>query len=330
MSVPAQVNGTKGQNTILPCSFTHPDQQFFTGEILVKWITGTFHGDTIFQCSVLNSTGGGQEQCSDPKAPNRYSVQGNPRDRNLSLLIQGLELSDINQYYCRVELNKKKKTMYQNRIGTWLQISALPEILSLSLVAGPPPSNVSLECVAEGNPRPTLTYHSPAGLVISGLVQPEANQFQITVHIPITSHDRHVCRATNQHGTVEQVFPLYQGPSVLTLALWISGAMLLLGLGLIIIWLKQRGTISFCSVGYRGVCTNGLLSLRNKREREAHSQPPEAPVPEIPLYVNSFEVSDTGIVYADVNVKNITNNLVQRSIMKDQDKDVCYVEVTFS
>ncbi|XP_061119044.1 sialic acid binding Ig-like lectin 15, like isoform X2 [Conger conger] len=317
-----KVDGTKGQYAILPCSFTHPEQQSFTGEILVKWITGTFHGPTMFQCSVMNSTEGRYEKCSDPNVPNRYSLRGNPRERNLSLLIQGLELSDIDQYYCRVELDNTRSTMYQSPKGTFLNIPAPPEILSLSQVPGPPPSNVSLECVAEGNPRPTLTYHSPAGLEIPGsmlvpLVPSKVNRFRTMVHIPMATSDPHICRATNKLDTVEQSFLSHQRPSALVLALCVSGAMLLLGLGLFL-WLKHRGTVSSCNCGYR-----------HKQKWEAHSQPPEVPVSEIPLYANSIEAKgDTGIIYADISVKNITNDL--SSMTKDGENDVCYAEVKFN
>ncbi|KAJ8290823.1 hypothetical protein GJAV_G00017990 [Gymnothorax javanicus] len=323
MSVPAQVNGTKGQNATLPCTFTHPSQQFFTGEILVKWITGGFYGHNIFQCSVMNRTEGRYDQCSDPEAPNRYSLLGSPQDRNLSLLIQGLKLSDINRYYCRVELSRKKLTSYQSEGGTRLQIFALPEILNFSLVPGPSPSNVSLECVAEGSPRPTLTYYSPAGQAISDMMSNslEVNSFRTLIRIPITSRDTYVCRAKNQLGSVEQVFHLHHTPPTLSLVLWISGALLILGLGLAVLWLKQRGNTSSCSFG-----------CRKKHKEETHSQPPEAPPgSEIPVYVNSSEVrGDTGIVYADIKVKKITNSLEQRNTMKDLDKDVCYAEVAFN
>ncbi|KAG9345091.1 hypothetical protein JZ751_009632, partial [Albula glossodonta] len=241
ISVPAQVNGTKGQNVVLPCSFTHPQQQHFTGEILVKWIIGTFKGNTIFQCSVMNSTARGLDQCSVRNVTRRYSLQGNPRDRDLSLHIQGLEFSDINQYFCRVELDRTKKTMYQTKTGTQLNVTAVPEILSLIQVAGPPPSNTSLECVAEGNPRPTLTFLSLSGPAAPALTSPVTSHFRVTLRIPISSRDIYVCRATNLHGTVERVFPSRQGPSAHTLASCISGALLLLGLGLLFFWLRQRG-----------------------------------------------------------------------------------------
>ncbi|XP_036395445.1 sialic acid binding Ig-like lectin 15, like [Megalops cyprinoides] len=198
MTVPARVNGTKGQSVVLPCSFTHPQQQSFKGEILVKWIVRDFYGDPIFQCSVSNSTEGRSDNCSDPSAPGRYSLWGSPQERDLSLLIRGLEFSDIQRYYCRVELDRTRRTMYQHGTGTWLHVSGPAEILNLSVVPGPMPGNSSLECMAEGNPRPTLTCQSSAGPVPRSLVTTATDRFRVTVRVPMTSQDTYVCRATNQ------------------------------------------------------------------------------------------------------------------------------------
>uniref|UniRef100_A0A674C5Z2 Immunoglobulin domain-containing protein n=1 Tax=Salmo trutta TaxID=8032 RepID=A0A674C5Z2_SALTR len=93
MTVPPVVNSTIGGDVVLPCSFTHPKQQI------------QFHDKPFFQCKVTNVTTGGMNECSVPESYQRFSVKGDPKQRDLSLLIRDLAVTDNGVYFCRVELD---------------------------------------------------------------------------------------------------------------------------------------------------------------------------------------------------------------------------------
>lgn len=105
MTVPPVVNSTIGGDVVLPCSFTHPKQQDYPKDITVQWITRQFHDKPFFQCKVTNVTTGGMNECSVPESYQRFSVKGDPKQRDLSLLIRDLAVTDNGVYFCRVELD---------------------------------------------------------------------------------------------------------------------------------------------------------------------------------------------------------------------------------
>jgi hypothetical protein len=105
MTVPPVVNSTIGGDVVLPCSFTHPKQQDYSKGITVQWVTRQFHDKPFFQCKVKNVTTGGMNECSVPESYQRFSVKGDPKQRDLSLLIRDLAVTDNGVYFCRVELD---------------------------------------------------------------------------------------------------------------------------------------------------------------------------------------------------------------------------------
>ncbi|MBN3317296.1 SIG15 protein, partial [Atractosteus spatula] len=165
MSIPAQVTGTKGQAVVLPCSFTHPQQDTYTGGIRVIWRVVSLSGQVIFQCHVSNSTEGSSAGCVDPNAPKRFRLQGDPRLRDLSLHIEDLQPSDSSTYYCRVELDADKDK-YGDINGTKLQV--------LAQVTGTKGQAVVLPCSFTHPQQDTYTggiriiwrVRSPSGQVI--------------------------------------------------------------------------------------------------------------------------------------------------------------------
>ncbi|XP_058601677.1 sialic acid binding Ig-like lectin 15, like isoform X2 [Onychostoma macrolepis] len=74
MKVEDQVNGTLGQNVILPCFFTHPKQNAYTGDITVKWMQDK-KIEPIFQCKFHNKTNGQDSNCIEQSLSERHLLQ---------------------------------------------------------------------------------------------------------------------------------------------------------------------------------------------------------------------------------------------------------------
>lgn len=120
MWVPPQMNGSEERRVVLPCTFSHPDQDTYRGQIHVKWIKDHFRAQPFFQCKLMNDTGAVGDECSGYVAVERFSLSGDPRFRDLSLLVSKLWLNDTGVYFCRVELESNS---YQNELGTKLSVT---------------------------------------------------------------------------------------------------------------------------------------------------------------------------------------------------------------
>ncbi|KAJ8004912.1 hypothetical protein DPEC_G00141210 [Dallia pectoralis] len=238
MTLPLEVNGTAGVDVVLPCSFTHPLQHNYSNNITVKWITTQFHNKPLFQCTVNNFTNLAPD-CSLSDQSLRFSLNGDPKKGNLSLLIRQLVETDGGLYFCRVELSEKH-SKWQDVNGTRLNVLEKAQIISLSWVTPPfGQGNGTLVCVVKGNPQPSITWWSSKGPIITGVTTRQPNSSHWTSSIPYFSQDVYTCRATNSLGMVETQFP--SGSTNLTVVLSLCVVMvllLLLGVAVFCLWKK--------------------------------------------------------------------------------------------
>ncbi|CAB1334695.1 unnamed protein product, partial [Coregonus sp. 'balchen'] len=243
MTVPPVVNGTIGGDVVLPCSFTHPQQQDYSKDITVQWIARQFHYMPFFQCK-------------------RFSVKGDPKQRDLSLLIRDLAVTDNGVYFCRVELDFYwLGGKWQTPSGTQLNIVAKAQFISLFWVeASSGPGNGSLRCVVEGNPPPTITWFSSS----------KSN---------IDPGEVYTCMAENSLGRAQRRFP--PGPTALTVALSVCGVLLLLLLlGVSLFCLRKRGYLRFCN------------SEKSKQQSELCTDPAIVVVSGSSIYANVSEMCE--------------------------------------
>ncbi|XP_041963174.1 sialic acid binding Ig-like lectin 15, like [Alosa sapidissima] len=241
MWAPPQVNGSERDRVALPCRFSHPNQDTYTGQIRVLWRKGDRYAEPFFKCTLMNSTGATGNECSGYVAAGRFSLSGDPRHRELSLLVSKLWLNDTGMYFCRVELDYNK---YQSSPGTTLNVTGPARIISLS--QKPVPDNSTLECVAVGNPPPEVTWFSSSNRQEQAAVKKADPQDKYTIRssIRISTKGVYTCRAKNSLGSHMTVFPPSKGPTALTL--WLSvlaGLLLLAGLVVVasLLWMKRRG-----------------------------------------------------------------------------------------
>ncbi|KAI2655004.1 Sialic acid-binding Ig-like lectin 15 [Labeo rohita] len=232
MKVQDQVNGTLGQNVILPCVFTHPKQNTYTGDITVKWMQGNKH-EPIFQCKVHNKTNRQDINCTNPRSSQQTSLQGNPRKGDTSLRINNLQFTSASQYTCRVELNYDKFEKH-----TMLNINAPAQILSLSMdfeVQG-----MMLKCIAQGNPIPQLKWTTSSGLLENAPNKTDYSNYIVASSVLVSDQDVSACQAVNSLGqdqkTVLPNNPNCSGLLVTTILGWL----LLLGLVAFILDMMRR------------------------------------------------------------------------------------------
>lgn len=98
-----QANDSLGQNVILPCSFTHPQHDTYTGIIIVIWMQEN-KKEPVFQCSLSNKTNSQDGNCTQ-RPSKRFWLHGNPGKRDLSLAITNLQFYDAAKYVCRLMLD---------------------------------------------------------------------------------------------------------------------------------------------------------------------------------------------------------------------------------
>uniref|UniRef100_A0A8C2GPU2 Sialic acid binding Ig-like lectin 15, like n=1 Tax=Cyprinus carpio TaxID=7962 RepID=A0A8C2GPU2_CYPCA len=212
MKVQYQVNGTLGQNVILPCIFTHPKQNSYTGDINIKWMQGNIH-EPIFQCIFRNKTNEQDGRCIYPTSSERLLFQGNHRKGDISLRINNVQFTDASQYTCRVELDYNTFEKH-----TTLNVNAPAQILSLSLDLDD--QGMMVKCIAQGNPIPEVKWTSSSGPLEH---LPFKAGHRVVSSVPFSDQNVYTCQTVNSLGQDQKTFPPNQntnqncsGLSVLT------------------------------------------------------------------------------------------------------------------
>ncbi|XP_067094658.1 sialic acid binding Ig-like lectin 15, like [Osmerus mordax] len=321
MTTAPVVNGTVGGDVVLPCTFTHPQQNTYFGVITVQWLFRRSNAMPFFECKMQNITQRKPYRCLDPESSQRFFIHDDPRESKLSLLVRNLTLTDNGDYYCRVELEYNK---FQLKSPTHLNVTAPVQILSLTWDRTASGSgNGSLCCIAEGNPRPSISW------LLSGQEEPSGQQevpgdYQVKSSIPYYTQHQYTCRADNRLGRAEASFP--PRASCLSVALSACGVMLVLLLGVVAVFLlRRRGILRLCPSDNR--C-------------EEQTKPGQSC--ECPVYANSTDLekrperSDLEEIGADemelvYSVIHITCPSLHRlPHVSTADEGVNYASVTFS
>ncbi|KAI5092486.1 sialic acid-binding Ig-like lectin 15 precursor [Silurus meridionalis] len=154
IQVSPEVRTIEGYPAVLPCSFTHPTHTLHSS-MNVVWRLGHARTSTVlFRCSSLN----GSQQCeTGPDQDQRYRLEGNHREHDLTLRISSTGLQDSGRYYCGVELPDQLHANYENKMGTRLRVEAPPRILSLS-IGGSADTRLKALCQVQGSPLPDVQW----------------------------------------------------------------------------------------------------------------------------------------------------------------------------
>ncbi|KAK1895221.1 Sialic acid-binding Ig-like lectin 15 [Dissostichus eleginoides] len=156
MAVSPVVFVPRGEDVVLPCSFTHPRQQHYSGMITVKWLARESNALPFFTCSVRNDSMEGKRGCAESQL--KYSTYGDLRRGELSLLIRRVQLGDNGTFFCRVELEGYRQYFQKE---TQLYVTVQPQILNMSVVEpGSDGAPRRLQCEVEGQPLPNVTWLS--------------------------------------------------------------------------------------------------------------------------------------------------------------------------
>ncbi|XP_072249479.1 sialic acid binding Ig-like lectin 15, like [Leuresthes tenuis] len=212
MTVSSVVTASRGEDAVLSCSFA-AGEEAYSGMITVKWLAREQKPAPFFQCSVKNDSVEAANPCKVPGS--KYSLNGDPRRGELSLLIRKVQLADIGAFFCRVEVDKAitwGRKYLQQKID--LYVNAAPQILSVSVVETPCNQDSSapswLQCEVEGNPLPKVIWLSASRrqLENQGLTL-ESGPYRQTSCVPYLAEEAQVftCRAESRLGDAERLFP---------------------------------------------------------------------------------------------------------------------------
>ncbi|XP_076594222.1 sialic acid binding Ig-like lectin 15, like isoform X2 [Chaetodon auriga] len=206
MKVAPVVTVPRGEDAVLSCSFTHPKQQDYSGKIIVRWLARESHALPFFSCSIKNDSMEEPSGCSGSGL--RYSLKGDPRRGELSLLIRQVHEADNGTYFCYVELDGWRNYL---RKETHLYMTANPQILNLSVVemrSGSGAATQRLRCEAEGHPLPTISWLSASRSLSEDQVQTsQVGPFRLVSSVPYQEEDVFTCRVESRLGGAERRYP---------------------------------------------------------------------------------------------------------------------------
>lgn len=108
----------EGYPVVLPCTFGHP-QHSQHPSLQLLWRLGHGRGAVVFRCT----SRAGTPTCDPgPQQDQRYRLEGNPREHDLSLRINSAALQDSGRYYCRVEIQGQEHISVEDKMGTLLRV----------------------------------------------------------------------------------------------------------------------------------------------------------------------------------------------------------------
>ncbi|XP_062256289.1 V-set and Ig domain-containing protein [Platichthys flesus] len=253
MNVQSEVRAIDGYPVVLPCTFSHP-QHSQHSSLKVLWRLGHGQGATVlFRCT----SHPGPAACEPgPQQDQRYRLEGNPRQHDLSLRITSAALQDSGRYYCRVEVQGQAHISFEDKMGTRLRVEAPPKILALS-VEGSEQSGYRALCRVQGSPLPDVQWLGPDELLEGAVVGPlaqgtPAHDQTVSQLRDVEPGHHYTCSASNPLGKEQATLyvlpprPLLSvggaSPPLLLLLTLSVGAkvILLVGVG---VWLVQGGAL---------------------------------------------------------------------------------------
>ncbi|KAM4579836.1 sialic acid-binding Ig-like lectin 15 [Odontesthes bonariensis] len=201
MNVQSEVRGIDGYPVVLPCTFSHP-QHSQHSSLQVLWRLGHGQGATVlYRCT---SRPGAPDCVPGPKQDQRYRLEGNPREHDLSLRINGATLQDNGRYYCRVEVQGREHISFEDKMGTRLRVEAPPKILELS-VDGSEQAGYTALCRVQGSPLPDVQWLGPddplEGSLLGPLSQGSATRYHTVSQLrDVEPGQQYTCSASNPLG----------------------------------------------------------------------------------------------------------------------------------
>ncbi|XP_050932341.1 sialic acid-binding Ig-like lectin 15 [Lates calcarifer] len=222
MVVSPEVTVSRGEDAVLNCSFTHPQQQSYSGTITVKWARAP--DSVFFSCSVRNESMERPTNCSFPGL--KHSLHGDPRRGELSLLIREVQLSDNNEYVCRVELDRQRDYR-EKKIQLHVKGNTTRR----------------LQCEVEGNPLPKLVWLLVSRKMMENQVMTtQTGLYRVTSSVPYSEEEVLTCRVESKLGEAERTYPPSNSVVVKT-PLIVRGlvtVLLLISAGVIVYCLRNR------------------------------------------------------------------------------------------
>ncbi|XP_072249477.1 sialic acid-binding Ig-like lectin 15 [Leuresthes tenuis] len=253
MHVQPEVRGIDGYPVVLPCTFSHP-QHSQHSSLQVLWRLGHGQGAAVlYRCT---SRAGAPDCVPGPKQDQRYRLEGNPREHDLSLRINGAALQDNGRYYCRVEVQGREHISFEDKMGTRLRVEAPPKILDLS-VDGSEQAGFRALCRVQGSPLPDVQWLGPddplEGSPVGSLPQGSPSRYHTVSQLrDVEPGQQYTCSASNPLGREQATLyvlaprppPALSGAPPLPLLLLSvavgAKVLLLVGMG---VWMVQGGAL---------------------------------------------------------------------------------------
>ncbi|XP_050928747.1 LOW QUALITY PROTEIN: protein turtle homolog A [Lates calcarifer] len=200
-----EVRGKVGDVVELECSFPPSDPAAVSSASLhvVEWVRQGLDIPVLIKF-------GSYVPRVHPQYEGRVSLV-----RITDLRLEGLQLDDQGLYECRILLLDKPTDELRNGTWTLLSVTAPP-----TFTVAPPPAvdtlvggDLSLACVANGNPTPSITWLKDGSVIPKINYQEGALSLQA---VSMQSAGQYTCHASNSEGNVTRVTKVkIKGPPVI-------------------------------------------------------------------------------------------------------------------